>query len=187
MIIRPQDYEITFLEEHNELHKLILMEKPSLSSQNFNQSLVKILSIHKTNWKKKRKQRKKMWQEKVERNSKDFAKMEERLKRFGAGQERRCGKWIRINNSSSIAWLLRKNVPLIQSCHAVNGAYLYFCYFCVTHFEAKPLSWHYSSNCKWSLSLIWRSFSFSVVSLSLMTFIICLWDCTVFVFQIVLS
>lgn len=50
VIIQPQDYEITFLEEHNALHKLSLMEKSSLSSQNFNQSLVKILSIHKTNW-----------------------------------------------------------------------------------------------------------------------------------------
>lgn len=29
--------------------KLILMEKPLLSSQNFNQNMVKILPIHKTN------------------------------------------------------------------------------------------------------------------------------------------
>lgn len=79
MIIPPQHYEVTFLEEHNALHKLILMEKSSLSSQNFNQSVVKILSIHKTNLKEKEKAKgKKMWQEKVDRNSKDFAKMEER-------------------------------------------------------------------------------------------------------------
>lgn len=122
-----------------------------------------------------------MWQEKVERNSKDFAKMEERLKRFRAGQERRCGKWIRINISSSIAWLLRKNVPLIQSCPAVNGAHLYFCCLCVTHFEAKPLSWHYSSNCKWSFSPSDNPFSLlSIASFSLKRFINCLWDWTVY-------
>ena len=49
MIIQLQDYEIAFLEKHRALHKLTLMEKPALSSQNFNQSAVKILPIHKTN------------------------------------------------------------------------------------------------------------------------------------------
>lgn len=163
MIIQPQDYEITFLEEHNALHKLIFMEKSSLSSQNFNQSVVKILSIHKTNWINKDKAKeKKMWQKKVERNSKDFAKMEERLKGSGAGQERR-GKWIRINISSSIAWLLRKKCPYnpILSCCKWS-----FCWLCITHFEAEPLNWHYSSNCKWSLSLIWRTFFFNCFTFS---------------------
>lgn len=67
MIIQPQDYEVTFLEGHNALHKLILMEKSSLSSQNFNQSVVKILSIYKTNWieKKNKRERKKQKEKNV--------------------------------------------------------------------------------------------------------------------------
>ena len=119
------------------------MEKSSLSSQNFNQSVVKILSIHKTNWIKKKKEKKKR---KAKGKKCDRRRLREivrtlqrwrrgRLKRFGgSGQERRCGKWIRINISSSIAWLLRKkkNVPIIQSCPAVNGAGCILLFFCVT-------------------------------------------------------
>lgn len=132
VIIRPQDYEVTFLEEHNALHKLILMEKSSLSSQNFNQSVVKILSIHKTNWIKKEKAKgKKCDRRRLREILRTLQRWRRgRLKRFGAGQERRCGKWIRINISSSIAWLLRKNVPIIQSCPAVNGACCILLFLC---------------------------------------------------------
>lgn len=161
MIIQPQDYDITLLEKHNALHKLILMEKSSLSCQNFNQRVVKILSSHKTNWiktKKRKQKKKKMWQEKVERNCKGLCKDGGEAKRFRAGQERRCGKWIRINISSSIAWLLRKSIPIIQSRPAVNVSLMYFCWFFWGGFKAKPLSWSYSSNCKWCCSLIWRFF-----------------------------
>lgn len=59
---------------------------------------------------------KETWQEKVERNSKDFAK-DGGGYRFRAGQERHFGRWNRINISSSIAWHLRKSInPIIQSC-----------------------------------------------------------------------
>lgn len=64
VIVPAQHYEVAFLEEHNALHRLTLMEKSSLSSQNFNQNVVKILSIHKTNLKKKGEKKKKKAKEK---------------------------------------------------------------------------------------------------------------------------
>lgn len=95
MIIPPQNYEVTFLEEHNALHKITLIEKSSLSSQNFNQNVVKILSIHKTNFKKKResKRKKKCDRRRLREIVRTLQRWRRgRLKRFRAGQERRCGK-----------------------------------------------------------------------------------------------
>lgn len=128
MTIQPQDYEITLLEKHNALHKLNSHGETFIAMSEFQPKLKFCRFTRQTEQKQKReKQRKrKMWQEKVERNCKGLCKDGGEAKRFRAGQERRCGKWIRINISSSIAWLLRKNIPIIQSRPAVNVSLMHF-------------------------------------------------------------
>lgn len=70
----------------------------------------------------------------VERNSKDFVKMEERLEVRG-----RSGETLWEVNSDQHFFIhsltSEENVPIIQSCAVVNST----C-FCVSHSEAKPLS-----------------------------------------------
>lgn len=123
---------------------------------------------------KREKQRKrKMWQEKVERNCKGLCKDGGEAKRFRAGQERRCGKWIRINISSSIAWLLRKNIPIIQSRPAVNVSLMHFVDFFLGGLKRSHLvgAFHQTANDFFLLSgdaffFLFAFVFFSIASLS---------------------
>ena len=151
------------------------MEKSSLSSQNFNQSLVKILSIHKTNWIKKKKAKEtKCDRRRLREIVKDFAKMEERLKRFRG----RSGKTLWKVNSDQhffIHSLTSEETPALNPILSrCKWSPFVFCWV----YEARPLCWHYSSNYKWSLSLISRSF-FPISSLRCKRFINWLWDCAI--------
>lgn len=141
------------------LHKRILMEKSSLSSQNFNQSLVKILSIHKTNWTNKEKAKEKC----DRRRLREIVRTLQRW-RIGLKVQGRSGRTLwEVNSDQHFFIHSLTSVPIIQSCPVVNEAFDVF----VKLTELAQFT-------KWFSSLIWRSI-FIIASLNLKRFINCLW------------